>query len=273
MSNIRIIKSPWDDIFCKLISQAKNKIYLASPFIKEQTARVIKEKISGQADIKLIMSFKLANFHKGISDINALKIFNEMGIQQKNVSHLHAKFFIFDNTAIVTSANLTPGGLKRNFEYGILIEGNLVKRIEQDYMTLFNNIEYPFLNCEILRKAEEILNSVPQPTTYKQPELSDEQLFSPILREEFANDRFDGGTESIVKNLSAWKRSVFECLMEIESDVFELDAVYKFEQHLHSLYPQNQNIRPKIRQQLQYLRDLGLLEFVSPGLYRKLWKQ
>ena len=272
MNNVRIIKSPWDDIFCKLISQAEKKVYLASPFIKEQTARVIREKISGQVDIKYMLSFKLANFHKGVSDIKALKIFSEMGIQQKNVSNLHAKLFIFDSTAIVTSANLTPGGLKRNFEYGVLIEGNLVKQIEQDYLSLFNDIEHPFINDEILRKAEEILDAVPRETNQR-AELSDEQLFAPILSEEFANEQFDGGTEVILQNLSAWKRSVFECLIKIESDVFRLDEVYEFEQHLQSLYSQNQNIRPKIRQQLQYLRDLGLLEFVRPGIYRKLWKQ
>ncbi|PYX03071.1 MAG: restriction endonuclease, partial [Acidobacteria bacterium] len=30
---------------------------------------------------------------------------------------------------------------------------------------------------------------------------------------------------------------------------------------------QNQNVRAKIRQQLQILRDLGLLDFISPGEY------
>ena len=33
-------------------------------------------------------------------------------------------------------------------------------------------------------------------------------------------------------------------------------------------YPGNQNIKPKIRQQLQYLRDRGFIDFVSRGSYR-----
>jgi type II restriction enzyme len=37
---------------------------------------------------------------------------------------------------------------------------------------------------------------------------------------------------------------------------------------LHALHPSNRHIRPKIRQQLQVLRNLGLLEFVLPGEYR-----
>ena len=34
------------------------------------------------------------------------------------------------------------------------------------------------------------------------------------------------------------------------------------------LHPQNRFVRPKIRQQLQILRDLGLLEFLGRGRYR-----
>ena len=34
-------------------------------------------------------------------------------------------------------------------------------------------------------------------------------------------------------------------------------------------YPRNQNVRPKLRQQLQILRDLGLVEFLGKGFYRR----
>jgi type II restriction enzyme len=47
-----------------------------------------------------------------------------------------------------------------------------------------------------------------------------------------------------------------------------VDEVYAFERHLGELYPGNQNVRPKIRQQLQYLRNRGFLDFVSRGSYR-----
>ena len=41
-----------------------------------------------------------------------------------------------------------------------------------------------------------------------------------------------------------------------------------FEERLSRLYPGNHNVRPKIRQQLQVLRDRGWLEFVGRGRYR-----
>jgi type II restriction enzyme len=60
-----------------------------------------------------------------------------------------------------------------------------------------------------------------------------------------------------------------KCVESLGKREFTLDEVHGFERHLGELYPGNQNVRPKIRQQLQYLRDQGFLEFVSRGNYRR----
>lgn len=72
------------------------------------------------------------------------------------------------------------------------------------------------------------------------------------------------------KSLEArgWLLDVLKCVESFGRGEFTLDDVYAFEQHLGDLYPGNQNVRPKIRQQLQYLRDGGFIEFVSRGNYR-----
>ncbi len=49
---------------------------------------------------------------------------------------------------------------------------------------------------------------------------------------------------------------------------FTLADAYSLEPHLASLHPANRHIRPKIRQQLQILRDLGLLSFLGHGTYQ-----
>ncbi|MBZ5514446.1 MAG: Dam-replacing domain protein [Acidobacteriia bacterium] len=54
----------------------------------------------------------------------------------------------------------------------------------------------------------------------------------------------------------------------IERREFSLPEVYAHEAALARLHPQNRNIRPKIRQQLQILRDLGFVEFLGQGKYR-----
>jgi predicted RNA-binding Zn-ribbon protein involved in translation (DUF1610 family) len=40
------------------------------------------------------------------------------------------------------------------------------------------------------------------------------------------------------------------------------------EDRLKAIYPNNRHVKQKIRQQLQVLRDLGYLDFVSRGYYR-----
>lgn len=65
-----------------------------------------------------------------------------------------------------------------------------------------------------------------------------------------------------------WLLDVMKCVESLGRREFTLEEVYAFERHLGGLYPGNQNVKPKIRQQLQYLRDRGFIEFVSRGHYR-----
>jgi Dam-replacing family/Dam-replacing HTH domain len=62
-----------------------------------------------------------------------------------------------------------------------------------------------------------------------------------------------------------WLLDVMKCVESLGKRDFTLDEVYAFERHLGDLYPGNQNVKPKIRQQLQYLRDRGFIDFVSRG--------
>jgi hypothetical protein len=59
-----------------------------------------------------------------------------------------------------------------------------------------------------------------------------------------------------------------KCVDLLGRDEFTLDDVYAFEDRLAAIYPGNNNIRPKIRQQLQVLRDQGYLIFLGRGRYQ-----
>ena len=65
-----------------------------------------------------------------------------------------------------------------------------------------------------------------------------------------------------------WLIEVMKCVERIGRATFTLEDVYDFEDRLKTIYPGNQNVRPKIRQQLQVLRDQGYLDFVGRGRYR-----
>ena len=66
-----------------------------------------------------------------------------------------------------------------------------------------------------------------------------------------------------------WLTDLLTCIDQLYN-IFSLDQVYRFEDKLAELHKNNHNIRPKIRQQLQQLRDLGVIEFLRPGVYRRL---
>jgi type II restriction enzyme len=65
-----------------------------------------------------------------------------------------------------------------------------------------------------------------------------------------------------------WTLDVLNAVRSLGKTDFELPEIYSLESSLKKLHPGNQHIQPKIRQQLQVLRDLGLLEFLGGGSYR-----
>ncbi len=75
-------------------------------------------------------------------------------------------------------------------------------------------------------------------------------------------------TESIEER--GWLLDVLNCVNQLGKPVFELGEIYGYEDWLSQKYPQNHNVRPKIRQELQVLRDRGFIEFVGRGTYRKI---
>ncbi len=74
----------------------------------------------------------------------------------------------------------------------------------------------------------------------------------------------------ISSTLRGWTLDVYRIVDKLRDPIFGLDDIYAFEEDLKKIYPQNKNIRPKIRQQLQVLRDLGLLTFTGKGKYSKI---
>lgn len=79
----------------------------------------------------------------------------------------------------------------------------------------------------------------------------------------------DGLIKSDINN-RGWLLDVLSCMNLISNREFTLDEVYAFEKYLSDLHPNNNNVKAKIRQQLQFLRDKGYVEFLGKGTYRKI---
>jgi type II restriction enzyme len=72
-------------------------------------------------------------------------------------------------------------------------------------------------------------------------------------------------------SLRGWTLDVLNVVRKLRKTEFSLAEIYEFDGSLARAHPQNNNVRPKIRQQLQVLRDLGYLQFEDDrGRYRVL---
>ena len=67
-----------------------------------------------------------------------------------------------------------------------------------------------------------------------------------------------------------WTLDIWQCIDRLDTD-FSLNQVYAFADLLKLKHPENNHIKDKIRQQLQGLRDKGIIEFTGRGHYRKLY--
>jgi len=72
----------------------------------------------------------------------------------------------------------------------------------------------------------------------------------------------------IEPNLRGWLLDVMQAARSLRKPEFTIEEIYKSEAHLAQLHPDNMHIKAKVRQQLQKLRDVGLLRFVGDGVYR-----
>lgn len=91
------------------------------------------------------------------------------------------------------------------------------------------------------------------------------------VRTKFEQTAFLSGENTATRD---WTTAVMDCIDDLPvrpGEQFALSEVYEFEERLAELYPENQHVRAKIRQQLQVLRDQGLVEFLGDGEYRLCW--
>lgn len=71
-------------------------------------------------------------------------------------------------------------------------------------------------------------------------------------------------------NMRGWIIDILNCVNRIGDKVFTLEQMYDFVDVLAVKHPENHHIKDKIRQQLQILRDNGIIEFLGKGRYRRI---
>jgi type II restriction enzyme len=115
-----------------------------------------------------------------------------------------------------------------------------------------------WIGCNIL------LSSIPD--DLRLPLVTDSRKAdSAVVREHY---RVMSTLRSMDVSSRGWLIDVLNVARSINKQEFHLSEMYSQDKHLRTLHPKNFHIRPKIRQQLQKLRDMGLLTFIGEGNYR-----
>ena len=93
-----------------------------------------------------------------------------------------------------------------------------------------------------------------------------------VINKKYVIDHVENSNSLYKKELNGrgWLIDILNCVNKIPSEIFTLEEMYKYGSELSSKYPQNHNIKAKIRQQLQLLREKGFIEFLGAGNYRKI---
>jgi len=263
---MEIITTPWKEIFLELSAMAKKSVKITSPFVKKNICDELLKTLSENVKINLITSFKLASVFSGSLDLSGLEEIIDHNGKVFNFSKLHSKIYIFDEKgAIITSGNMTNSGMLNNFEYGIYLnDPETIKKINNDFEKFLNDERTGVIKRKNIDTARSILSKIEKPKRISLPKiesyLSDDE-----------NDILELPVESISGSLTGWKAEIFKYANSLPSDIFNLDDINRFIPQLKRKYPNNNHISDKIRQQLQILRDTGLIEFLGNGKYRKLW--
>ena len=128
----RLVDSDWTSEFADALRIDRTRLRIVCPFIKlGALARLL---LMQPERVQVITRFSLHDFADRVSDIDALRHLLHSGAGVRGIRNLHAKLYLFGSSrAIVTSANLTDAGLRKNPEFGAVLEEPAAMRTCLDY--------------------------------------------------------------------------------------------------------------------------------------------
>lgn len=136
---MRLILENW---YKQLLAELDKTVQLRiiSPFLSEQIIRNLHGRFNFD-NFQLITRYNLVDFASNVSNLAGLKFAVERGAQIYGIKDLHSKVYLFDQRAtIISSANLTRGGLIDNYECGLYTTDQAIIVELDRYFNFFKNI-------------------------------------------------------------------------------------------------------------------------------------
>jgi len=263
----QIVLSPTAAWLEQAVSGCVRSFVAASPFVGPTFEKIVAP-LLGRAQVVLVTRMDLRAFAAGFSDIDCVWHLARLQTSVYSVPHLHAKVYVADAAnALVTSANATDGGLCHNVECGIAVsDTTLASQLHRLVLSGFGAPEGATKWQEdelgelskIVQSLREVMPRIPiaelQRLEVKELELPDADDLARLLA-----------------SLKGWTALTLEAVLRQPDNEFALDQLFATAiPAARSRYPRNRHVRAKLRQQLQKLRDLGLVQFLGGGRYRRL---
>lgn len=174
----------------------------------------------------------------------------------------HPKLYLLINNerALITigSSNLTQGGLRDNVEVNAVITANIKDEIVSDIYGLYSRLKFQQKrfepDLEYIEKYEEAYERVKK----RNIEAIGERATRKIIKELKEKERILPKPIPTSLELFGWHKIVYE---RLPLGAFRTSDMYRYEKEFQKYYPENRNIRAKIRQVLQDLRDMRLIKY------------
>jgi HKD family nuclease len=183
----------------------------------------------------------------------------------------HPKLYLVNDgknaTIVLGSSNLTEGGLKNNVEVNAIISASLKEEIVSDVYSLYSRLKFQQSRFEpdldYINKYEEAYKRVQKRNVAALQERQTKEIVRNLkVKEKVLPKPIPSKSE-----LVGWMKLVYE---RLPAGVFRTNDMYQYKGEFQKIYPENRNIEAKIRQQLQFLRDLGLVKNPKKDRWEKV---
>ena len=271
VDRLEIVTTPTFPWLSEQAKVCRCRMVVGSPYVNNGLLELT-NLVSPRANRVLVTRTDLRDFAVRASSLDSLCALARDGVTVKSLNYLHAKVYVFDDTALVTSANATFAGMRRNLECGLATNDKQVSdRLADSLLKGFGERRYPpSMRLEELEALHEAVAAirVSLPTVVVPPPHDSEHSADslPTIEAEFsiADDT------ALIEGLAGWKKLTMRGVLDMPEEGFQMvDLLAVCGPVAAQEYPGNNNVRAKLRQQLQLLRDLGLVEFQGGGFYRR----
>ncbi len=262
----RFVTTPTRAWLEESLRECSVRFLIASPYIGSFLSAAA-ARLSPKVATTLLTRTDLRDFGLGSSDIEAVCGIARQGGKILSLAGLHAKVYVIDNErALVTSANATRSGMTRNWECGVALDDpseieDLARLVLRGFGSSQSPQAWGLGEIELLRGPVQALRKLLPPI--KKLLKLELITFPPIELNPESQREFLSG-------FSGWTKLGLEGMLSQPKDFFTLESfVATCKPLVAARFPRNKFVREQLRKQLQRLRDLGLVEFLGGGNYRR----